>query len=395
MDTNKIKNVAVVAICDYVSQPNGGEVFLLNNLFSANNESRINYFLIGMTFDKDEQEGRWQKKLIGNKEYNFFPIVKVTKDKEKTHIPFRLRCVHGLRKYFKKIAAVGIDEWYIHSAELGKPLWSKKDCKLVYHVHGDPSQTMKISRFPIFRSGLWTKIYLKYIRKTILKSRKIIWAAKRSEELYLKTDPTLKDVVLQKSCVVHSSFDTKLQVADIKLPLDYEKQHLITVGRLSLIKRIDFIVDVFDKIIKDGYNAELIICGNGEEREALEKQVSSLNLQNFVKFIGVADRKTLATALNLSDVFLFASGNEAMSLVVLESLYMGTPVVSTDVGDIPEAVKNGVNGYIIDGYDIETYKQAVEDILDKGKSFYKEKCIKSALNFTPEKMAENINKEFL
>ncbi len=395
MEYNKTKNVAVVAICDYISQPNGGEVYLLNNLFSANNEGSINYYLIGMTFDKEAKVGKWQKKKIGDKVYDFFPIVKVTKDKEKTHIPFRLRCVHGLKKYYKKIMSVGIDEWYIHSAELGKPLWKKKNCKLVYHVHGDPSQTMKISRFPIFRSSFWTKLYLSYIRKTIIKSRKIIWAAKRSEELYLKKDPTLKDIVCQKSCVVHSSFDTKLQVSDIALPINYEKKHLITVGRLSLIKRIDFIIDVFGKIVQDGYDAELIICGDGEERETLQKQVASLNLQDYVKFIGVADRKTLATALDLSDVFLFASENEAMSLVVLESLYMGTPVVSTDVGDIPDAVKNGVNGYIINGYDIDKYKQAVELVLDNGKNAYKDECVKASLNYTPEKMAENINRELL
>ena len=112
------KNVAVIAICDFISQPNGGEVYLLNNLFSANKDEEIRYYLIGMTFDPKMKRGEWTKIKLGDQFYDFFPIVKVTKDKEKTHIPFRLRCVQGLKKYYKKIVKVGIDEWYIHSAEL-------------------------------------------------------------------------------------------------------------------------------------------------------------------------------------------------------------------------------------------------------------------------------------
>lgn len=387
------KNVAVIAICDFISQPNGGEVYLLNNLFSANKDEGIRYYLIGMTFDPKMKRGEWTKIKLGDQFYDFFPIVKVTKDKEKTHIPFRLRCVQGLKKYYKKIVKVGIDEWYIHSAELGIPL-RKKNCSVVYHVHGDPSQTLRISRFPIFRTAFWTNRYLSVIRKTMLQSRKIVWAARRSKELYLKTDPTLKDEVEAKSCVVHSSFDTKLKTVDTQLPIDKSKMHLVTVGRLSRVKRIDFIIDVFYGIINDGFDAELIICGDGEELNSLQKQVASYHLQDRVKFLGVANRTLLATVLDLSDVFLFASENEAMSLVVLESLYMGTPVVSTDVGDIPDAVIDGRSGYIIKDYNEVNYRKAAERILSDGKANYIEECKKIALEYTPEKMAQNINEVF-
>lgn len=389
------RNIAVVAICDFISQPNGGEVYLLNNLFSANNDETINYRLIGMTFDPKMKRGEWTKIKVGDNIYDFFPIVKVTKDKEKTHIPFRLRCVHGLKKYYKKIVKAGVDEWYIHSAELGIPLRKKKNCSFVYHVHGDPSQTMRISRFPVFRTAFWTNRYLSVIRKTMHQSRKIVWAARRSKELYLKADPTLKDEVEAKSCVVHSSFDTKLKTTDLQLPINYQKKHLITVGRLSRVKRIDFIVDVFQGIVNDGFDVELIICGDGEEMNSLQKQVASYELQDRVKFLGVANRTLLATVLDLSDVFLFASENEAMSLVVLESLFMGTPVVSTDVGDIPDAVIDERSGFIIQGYNEENYRKAVEHILSEGKEKYIDECKKIALEYTPEKMAQNINEVFL
>lgn len=392
-----MKRVAVVAVCDFISKPNGGEVFLLHNLLSEKIFPDLQYFLIGMTFDENMKVGEWQEIDIDGNYYRFFPIAKVLKDKEKTHIPFRLRCVHGLKKYWKKINnTYKIDEWYIHSAELAMPLRNKKEISFVYHVHGDPSQTLQISRFPFFRTKFWTTLYLSQIRKTMQGARKIIWAADRSKKLYLEKQPQMKDCIEQKSCVVHSSFDMRLIVdPTLQIKLCNDRKHLITVGRLSKVKRIDFIIQVFGNLIQKNQPIDLIICGDGEERVALEEQVQRLHLEKLVHFIGVADRSKLATLLDQADAFLFASENEAMSLVVLESLYMGTPVVSTDVGDIPHVVLNDVTGMIIDGYDEEKFEEAIMHVLRNGKEYYLDNCKKMAMNFTPKQMAENIRRELL
>ena len=98
-----MKKVAVFAVCDYISQPNGGEVFLLNNFFSAEKNSELQFYLIGMTFNPEHQEGVWYKININNKVYDFLPVAKVVKDKEKTKIPFRLRMVLGIFKYRKDL----------------------------------------------------------------------------------------------------------------------------------------------------------------------------------------------------------------------------------------------------------------------------------------------------
>ena len=129
------------------------------------------------------------------------------------------------------------------------------------------------------------------------------------------------------------------------------RQHLVTVGRISRVKRMDFLIDVTNELIKDGMNVDLIICGDGEEKKTLEEKAKKLGVEDSIVFLGLLNREQIATVLSHSDLFVFASENEAMSLVVLESLYMGVPVVSTNVGDIPYAVKDGTTGYIVDGYD--------------------------------------------
>ena len=388
-----MKRVLVYAVCDYETLPNGGEVMLLNNFLSSNKSKDVEYCLVGMSFDASDKVGRWTSKKLGNLVYRFFPVFQVLVDKEKTHIPFRLRMVHGIRKYWNIINQVDADFHYVHSAELAIPLW-KKNVNLVYHVHGDPCQTLRISRFPFFRLQMFTDIYWRIISKTIRKSYKIIWAADRSKQLYLEQQPSMKEVVDKKSVTIHSSFDTKLIIDTNSIPELSNRKHLITVGRLSHVKRMDFLVDVLAHLINSGADVDFVICGDGEERKALELKAKELGLNDRVVFLGLMNRVQIATALSKSDVFVFASENEAMSLVVLESLYMGVPVVSTNVGDIPYVVKDNETGYIVNGYDISDFSDKVMNVLKNTKSSYYDNCRNTAMGYTPERMALRINEVF-
>ena len=389
-----MKIVGIIAVCDFKSLPNGGEVFLLRNFLSANNNNEIKYYLIGMTFDKSMNVGKLQKINVEGREYDFLPVSKVLKDKEKTYIPFRLRVVLGLIKYKKIINKIKLDSLYIHSAELGIPFWNNKSSSIVYHVHGDPGQTLKYSRFSLFRGNLWTKLYYSFIRKTINKSQKVIWAANKSKELYLSAQPDMKQIVDAKSITIHSSFDNRLKCSNktIELP---KRKHLVTVARLAAIKRIDFIIKVVNRLIQEGQNIDLLICGDGEEKDNLTKLAEKLDLQDRIIFLGLLDKSKLAQVLDQSEAFLFASESEAMSLVVLESLFMGVPVVSTNVGDLKDAVVNNISGYIVDGYDIELYSTCVKNVLSNTKQYYSEACKKIARRYTPQNMAMSIHEVFL
>lgn len=389
-----MKKIGIIAVCDFVNQPNGGEVFLINNFLKAHVNEKIEYFLIGMTFDNDIKEGVWKELIVNNKTYHFLPVAKITKKKEKTHIPFRLLVVLGLYKYWNKIKEMSINSFYIHSAELGIPLW-KKQIPIVYHVHGDPSQTLKFSRFPIFRIKLFTKLYLSFVNRTIKESKTIIWAANRSKKLYLEVCGYMREMIESKSCTIHSSFDVNMIVNDTLFSSLSDSIHLVTVARLAKIKHIDFIIKSVYHLWKSGVNVDLLVCGDGEELQNLKNLSEELGISDKIIFLGLLNRIELATILQKSECFLFASENEAMSLVVLESLYMGTPVVSTNVGDIDYVLKDGVNGYLVNTYDVDEYSSRIKEILDKGKMYYKDSCIKSVSSFTPEKMLEEIEKVLL
>jgi glycosyltransferase involved in cell wall biosynthesis len=390
-----MKKVVVFAICDFVSQPNGGEVMLLNNFLSSSVASDVEYYLVGMSFNENDIPGVWTEKNIGNKIYKFLPVTQVLKDKEKTYIPFRFRVVNGIKKYWRQISKIDADFWYIHSAEIALSLKKTGRSKIVYHVHGDPCQTLRISRFPLFRGEFFTKLYWKVIAATMKKSDSIVWAAKKSWDLYLEQQPEMEKVIKEKSCVIHSSFDNKLKIDKNSVPELKDRKHLITVGRLANVKRIDFIITSLHELIKQGLDVDLIVCGDGEEMNSLQKHAESLNVRDKVLFMGLCDRVQIATLLDMSDCFLFASENEAMSLVVLESLYMGTPVVSTNVGDISQVVVDSENGFIVDGYELEKYVESIKTVLENGKLVYLEKSKNSVVKYTPERMATEIDGMFV
>ena len=386
-----MKRVALIAMADFENLPMGGEVRLLNNLLRQKMPEDIEFSLLGMSFSSDDNVGEWKKKKLGDQVYNFFPLCQVLKEKEKTHIPFRLRMSMGLRKYAKKAGIESFDVVYVHAAELISPI-SKLKVPIVYHVHGDPSQTLRISRFPLFRLKVFSDYYNHMIVSNMKRADGILWAADTSRRLFLSKYPVAEEIIRNKSVVIHSSFDTNLIPGEVPVKFDENKRYLITVGRLSRVKRIDFIIKSFAGLCQNenGEPLELIICGNGEEEDKLKALSDKLGVKEKIHFAGNVNREQLAAYLSKASVFLFASENEAMSLVVLESLYMGVPVVSSDVGDLYLAIEDGKTGFIVKDFTKKAYIDAIQKALKLPEEETSQKCREAAMQFGPEKMRDKI-----
>ena len=122
-----------------------------------------------------------------------------------------------------------------------------------------------------------------------------------------------------------------------------DKKVVLFAGKLTVYKGVRYLIQGAKKI-----NAEVVIVGEGPEREFLEKRTRELNLKN-VHFIGyVAEGDELRRFYNRADVFVAPSvWDEPLGLVILEAMSCKTPVVVTRKGGIPLAVKDGVNGYFV------------------------------------------------
>jgi len=126
-------------------------------------------------------------------------------------------------------------------------------------------------------------------------------------------------------------------------------------GRLTAQKALDDALAAVARV--DG--AELLVLGDGPEREALERRATSLGLSGRARFLGAGGRDDVLTLFRAVDAALITSSWENLPHTLLEALAVGTPVIATRVGGIPEVVVDGENGLLVPAHDVEAIAAAI------------------------------------
>jgi glycosyltransferase involved in cell wall biosynthesis len=128
-----------------------------------------------------------------------------------------------------------------------------------------------------------------------------------------------------------------------------------TAGRLSAQKSLDDALAAVARV--DG--VELLVLGDGPEREALEQRAAHLGIADRARFLGAGARDDVLTLFRAVDAVLITSAWENLPHTLLEALAVGTPVIATRVGGIPEVVVDGENGLLVPAHDVEAIAAAV------------------------------------
>ena len=109
-----------------------------------------------------------------------------------------------------------------------------------------------------------------------------------------------------------------------------------TIGRLVPAKGHSILIEAFARVRQAAPQAELSIYGYGDLQENLSAQIAKLGLEGRARLEGRTGNS--AETLQDLDVFVFSSVNEGLPLVILEAMAAGLPIVTTDVGGIPEVL---------------------------------------------------------
>ena len=134
-----------------------------------------------------------------------------------------------------------------------------------------------------------------------------------------------------------------------------DDQKIIThISNFRKVKRIDDVVEVFYRIQKE-VNAILIMVGDGPERLKAMETCEKLGIENKVKFLGKSNQ--VYQILCYSDLFILPSASESFGLAALEAMMMRVPVISTNVGGLPEVNIEGESGYLFELGDVEGMAQ--------------------------------------
>ncbi|MEM1439257.1 MAG: TIGR03088 family PEP-CTERM/XrtA system glycosyltransferase [Pseudomonadota bacterium] len=134
------------------------------------------------------------------------------------------------------------------------------------------------------------------------------------------------------------------------------------VGRLDPIKRFDALVTSFARRFENRHDAQLVIVGDGQERDTLTRLAQRLGVADSVWITG--DRSDVADLMRAMDVFVLPSRNEGVSNTLLEAMASGLPVVATDVGGNRELVEPGVTGELVPCGDDEALGDAISAYLN-------------------------------
>ncbi|UII23879.1 glycosyltransferase [Fulvivirga ligni] len=147
---------------------------------------------------------------------------------------------------------------------------------------------------------------------------------------------------------------------DIEAIPKYADKVWINVGSFVPEKNQSFLIDVFAEYVKQNEDAQLWLVGDGKLRKQLEAKVSDLNLTHSVKFLGF--RKDVISLIKAADVMVMPSKIEGLPGVILEAMSCKIPVIASNVGGIPEVIINGETGFVIEGFEVDKYLYAVNEL---------------------------------
>jgi glycosyltransferase involved in cell wall biosynthesis len=143
---------------------------------------------------------------------------------------------------------------------------------------------------------------------------------------------------------------------EARAALGVEGFALGTAGRLTAQKALGDALEALTRV--DG--VELLVVGDGPEHAALERRAAALGIDDRVRFLGAGTRDDVVSLFRAVDATLLTSAWENLPHTLLESLAVGTPVIATAVGGIPEVVVDGENGLLVRAGDVPAIAAAIE-----------------------------------
>ncbi len=145
--------------------------------------------------------------------------------------------------------------------------------------------------------------------------------------------------------------------------------HIGSIGRLVGEKDFSLLIRVFKKVRKKfGKDVYLSIAGNGPLYRPLKKLVKELGLDKYVKLMGNIEREKIPQFLFSLDIYIQSSMSEGSPLTIKEAMGAGLPIISTNVGGIPEMINDGETGMLVPYGDEDKFVKAIMKMLLMKKS---------------------------
>ncbi|NLW32505.1 MAG: glycosyltransferase [Fibrobacter sp.] len=350
-----MNKILIIDFCNYSDYQIGGHLTFAKNMLSAFGKDLS---LVGISTDKNEPLGKWFTKTIDDVDYDYFALIRYNKTKTKHFIPDRLLSFVLLRIYKKDILSKSIKNVFIQRHEILPAVRNFGFKNVCYRFPGMESP-LKISKY-------WFGNYLEDIFNKIFFSSfsdvKLILATGDEKAIHEMTERSRNKI--KREDVV--KFPTRINT-DIFKPLDKalcrfelgisdpNKKIVITTGRLASVKGWKFMIDCFDRFRKKNKGSLFYFIGEGEDKAKINDYIEQKCLTGKIILAGKKSPDQIALYLNAADLFIMGSLKEGWSTSLSEAIACGVPACVTNFSSAGEIIKEGINGFVSETRDVETF----------------------------------------
>ncbi|MPT32098.1 MAG: glycosyltransferase [Chryseobacterium sp.] len=229
-----------------------------------------------------------------------------------------------LKKKFDIEVAPGYSDF---DSVLDSPADSRKIGWFHTDVSYDPNQKRVLHRINSLKRFDWTIFGSQQTREVI-------------KDLY--------NIEYPKSSVIYNAIKIKeVQVKSGEFPVDYNVRPVFSsMGRLHSRKNYHTLMKIHKKLMDEGYVHSIAVIGGGGEMLNLKKQAKELDVEK--TFLLLDTQINPYPYIKNSDYFVLPSESESYPLTIGEVMGLEIPIISTNVGGIPEMIDHKIDGYLVD-----------------------------------------------
>jgi glycosyltransferase involved in cell wall biosynthesis len=166
----------------------------------------------------------------------------------------------------------------------------------------------------------------------------------------------------EKTLYIQNGVDlSEVEAQPIPLRENPHKKRIGFVGQMISRKNIRDILDIFDALHKEHSDTELILLGDGDARQSLERHCETLDSKNAITFLGFRDDRL--SLLKSFDLFVMTSTLEGIPRCLMEATAAGIPVAAYDIAGIDQLISHEKTGLLAELGDKETLKTYWEKLL--------------------------------
>ncbi|MFW9950614.1 MAG: glycosyltransferase [Candidatus Thorarchaeota archaeon] len=191
---------------------------------------------------------------------------------------------------------------------------------------------------------------------------------------YIKDDKlvTVHNFIEPKSITITKS----RELIKKELNIDLSCPVIGSAGRITPVKGFEMFLKMAKLILEQYPQTVFLIVGEGPTKNKLEDTAQKIGIAKSVKFVGF--KQNIFDYINCFDIFVISSLHEGVPMVALEAMALKKPLVSTNVGGMPEIIENNVSGILVNLGDVSELADACLRIMNnlELKSFIRNNALK-------------------